>query len=340
MIQFPHYVKWRVETAMMIELKNVTKVYGTRKAVDNISFSVDKGEIVGFLGPNGAGKTTTMKMITGYMPPTSGTIKIAGYDIVEQPIEAKKHIGYLPEVPPLYLDMTVEAYLHFVGGIKGVPPKKRREDVERIIHEVGLTDVRKRLIKNLSKGYKQRVGLAQAIIGDPDVLVLDEPTVGLDPKQIKEIRDIIKELGKKHTIILSTHILPEVSMVCDRVIIINKGKIVAIDKTENLSAALQNSRRYFIKVEGPYEEVVNSVKEIEGVTNVEAEVDSDNTIKLTVESSADKDVRKDMFFAFAKKGFPILELKMLNYSLEEVFLELTTEEESYDENVGNTKEGA
>ncbi|SDF04937.1 ABC-2 type transport system ATP-binding protein, partial [Thermoanaerobacter thermohydrosulfuricus] len=241
---------------------------------------------------------------------------------------------------PLYLDMTVEAYLHFVGGIKGVPPKKRREDVERIIHEVGLTDVRKRLIKNLSKGYKQRVGLAQAIIGDPDVLVLDEPTVGLDPKQIKEIRDIIKELGKKHTIILSTHILPEVSMVCDRVIIINKGKIVAIDKTENLSTALQNSRRYFIKVEGPYEEVVNSVKEIEGVTNVEAEVDSDNTIKLTVESSADKDVRKDMFFAFAKKGFPILELKMLNYSLEEVFLELTTEEESYDENVGNTKEGA
>ncbi len=340
MIQFPHYVKWRVETAMMIELKNVTKVYGTRKAVDNISFSVDKGEIVGFLGPNGAGKTTTMKMITGYMPPTSGTIKIAGYDIVEQPIEAKKHIGYLPEVPPLYLDMTVEAYLHFVGGIKGVPPKKRREDVERIIHEVGLTDVRKRLIKNLSKGYKQRVGLAQAIIGDPDVLVLDEPTVGLDPKQIKEIRDIIKELGKKHTIILSTHILPEVSMVCDRVIIINKGKIVAIDKTENLSAALQNSRRYFIKVEGPYEEVVNSLKKIEGVTNIEAEVDSDNTIKLTVESSADKDVRKDMFFAFAKKGFPILELKMLNYSLEEVFLELTTEEESYDENVGNTKEGA
>lgn len=325
---------------MMIELKNVTKVYGTRKAVDNISFSVDKGEIVGFLGPNGAGKTTTMKMITGYMPPTSGTIKIAGYDIVEQPIEAKKHIGYLPEVPPLYLDMTVEAYLHFVGGIKGVPPKKRREDVERIIHEVGLTDVRKRLIKNLSKGYKQRVGLAQAIIGDPDVLVLDEPTVGLDPKQIKEIRDIIKELGKKHTIILSTHILPEVSMVCDRVIIINKGKIVAIDKTENLSAALQNSRRYFIKVEGPYEEVVNSLKKIEGVTNIEAEVDSDNTIKLTVESSADKDVRKDMFFTFAKKGFPILELKMLNYSLEEVFLELTTEEESYDENVGNTKEGA
>ncbi|WP_028991332.1 ABC transporter ATP-binding protein [Thermoanaerobacter thermocopriae] len=325
---------------MMIELKNVTKVYGTRKAVDNISFSVDKGEIVGFLGPNGAGKTTTMKMITGYMPPTSGTIKIAGYDIVEQPIEAKKHIGYLPEVPPLYLDMTVEAYLHFVGGIKGIPTKKIREDVERIIHEVGLTDVRKRLIKNLSKGYKQRVGLAQAIIGDPNVLILDEPTVGLDPKQIKEIRDIIKELGKKHTIILSTHILPEVSMVCDRVIIINKGKIVAIDKTENLSATLKNSRRYFIKVEGPYEEVVSSVKEIEGVTNVEAEVDADNTIKLTVESSADKDVRKDMFFAFAKKGFPILELKVLNYSLEEIFLELTTEEESYDENVGNTKEGA
>ncbi|ERM91971.1 ABC transporter ATP-binding protein [Caldanaerobacter subterraneus] len=325
---------------MMVELKNVTKIYGTRKAVDNISFSVDKGEIVGFLGPNGAGKTTTMKMITGYMPPTSGTIKIAGYDIVEQPIEAKKHIGYLPETPPLYLDMTVEAYLHFVGGIKGVPPKKRKEDVERIMHEMGLMEVRKRLIKNLSRGYKQRVGLAQAIIGDPEVLVLDEPTVGLDPKQIKEIRDIIKKLGGKHTIILSTHILPEVSMVCDRVIIINKGKIVAMDKTENLSIALQNVRRYFIKAEGPYDKVVKAVENIDGVINVEAEIEEDMMVKLTVESSNDRDIRKDVFFAFAKEGLPILELRPLGYSLEEVFLELTTEEESYDEDVRNIKEGA
>ncbi|TCO67494.1 ABC transporter ATP-binding protein [Caldanaerobacter subterraneus] len=325
---------------MMVELKNVTKIYGTRKAVDNISFSVDKGEIVGFLGPNGAGKTTTMKMITGYMPPTSGTIKIAGYDIVEQPIEAKKHIGYLPETPPLYLDMTVEAYLHFVGGIKGVPAKRRREDVERIMNEVGLLEVRKRLIKNLSRGYRQRVGLAQAIIGDPEVLVLDEPTVGLDPKQIKEIRDIIKKLGGKHTIILSTHILPEVSMVCDRVIIINKGKIVAMDKTENLSIALQNVRRYFIKAEGPYDKVVKTVENIDGVINVEAEIEEDMMVKLTVESSNDRDIRKDVFFAFAKEGLPILELRPLGYSLEEVFLELTTEEESYDEDVRNIKEGA
>lgn len=324
----------------MVELKNVTKIYGTRKAVDNISFSVDKGEIVGFLGPNGAGKTTTMKMITGYMPPTSGTIKIAGYDIVEQPIEAKKHIGYLPETPPLYLDMTVEAYLHFVGGIKGVPAKRRREDVERIMNEVGLLEVRKRLIKNLSRGYRQRVGLAQAIIGDPEVLVLDEPTVGLDPKQIKEIRDIIKKLGGKHTIILSTHILPEVSMVCDRVIIINKGKIVAMDKTENLSIALQNVRRYFIKAEGPYDKVVKTVENIDGVINVEAEIEEDMMVKLTVESSNDRDIRKDVFFAFAKEGLPILELRPLGYSLEEVFLELTTEEESYDEDVRNIKEGA
>ncbi|AAM25310.1 ABC-2 type transport system ATP-binding protein [Caldanaerobacter subterraneus subsp. tengcongensis MB4] len=325
---------------MMVELKNVTKVYGTRKAVDNISFSVDKGEIVGFLGPNGAGKTTTMKMITGYIPPTSGTIKIAGYDIVEQPIEAKKHIGYLPETPPLYLDMTVEAYLHFVGGIKGVPPKKRKEDVEKIMYEMGLMEVRKRLIKNLSRGYKQRVGLAQAIIGDPEVLVLDEPTVGLDPKQIKEIRDIIKKLGGKHTIILSTHILPEVSMVCDRVIIINKGKIVAMDKTENLSIALQNVLRYFIKAEGPYDKVVKTVENIDGVINVEAEIEEDMMVKLTVESSNDRDIRKDVFFAFAKEGLPILELRPLGYSLEEVFLELTTEEESYDEDVRNIKEGA
>lgn len=324
----------------MVELKNVTKVYGTRKAVDNISFSVDKGEIVGFLGPNGAGKTTTMKMITGYIPPTSGTIKIAGYDIVEQPIEAKKHIGYLPETPPLYLDMTVEAYLHFVGGIKGVPPKKRKEDVEKIMYEMGLMEVRKRLIKNLSRGYKQRVGLAQAIIGDPEVLVLDEPTVGLDPKQIKEIRDIIKKLGGKHTIILSTHILPEVSMVCDRVIIINKGKIVAMDKTENLSIALQNVLRYFIKAEGPYDKVVKTVENIDGVINVEAEIEEDMMVKLTVESSNDRDIRKDVFFAFAKEGLPILELRPLGYSLEEVFLELTTEEESYDEDVRNIKEGA
>lgn len=326
---------------MMIELNNVTKVYGTRKAVDNISFSVDKGEILGFLGPNGAGKSTTMKMITGYMPPTSGNIKIAGYDIVEQPLDAKRHIGYLPEMPPLYVDMTVESYLYFVCGIKGVPQKQRKADVDKILHEIGLADVRKRLIKNLSKGYKQRVGIAQAIIGDPDVLVLDEPTVGLDPKQIKEIRDIIKELGKKHTIILSTHILPEVSMVCDRVIIINKGRIVAIDKTENLSNMLQSSKRYFVKVAGPYSDVVDSIRKLKDVDRLDAKENSiDGTVEITIETSIENDIRKDMFFIFAKKGYPIMELRMLNYSLEEVFLELTTEEDGYNEDVADFKEGA
>lgn len=321
---------------MMIELNNVTKVYGTRKAVDNISFSVDKGEILGFLGPNGAGKSTTMKMITGYMPPTSGSIKIAGYDIFEQSLEAKKHLGYLPEVPPLYTDMTVDSYLYFICELKGVPVNQRKSKIEEVVEEIGLTEVKKRLIRNLSKGYKQRVGLAQAIIGDPDVLVLDEPTVGLDPKQIKEIRDIIKKLGERHTIILSTHILPEVSMVCDRVVIINKGKIVAIDKTENLSNALQNSRRYFVQVAGPYNKVVDIIKGLYGVKKVQGEEDKDNgMVQLEIETTVERDVRKEMFFSLAKAGYPIMELRSLGYSLEEVFLQLTTEEEKDNENMGN-----
>ncbi|SHF37670.1 ABC-2 type transport system ATP-binding protein [Caldanaerobius fijiensis DSM 17918] len=321
---------------MMIELNNVTKVYGSRKAVDNISFSVDKGEILGFLGPNGAGKSTTMKMITGYMPPTSGSIKIAGYDIFEQALEAKKHLGYLPEVPPLYTDMTVDSYLYFVCELKGVPVNQRKDKIQEVVEEIGLTEVRKRLIRNLSKGYKQRVGLAQAIIGDPDVLVLDEPTVGLDPKQIKEIRDIIKKLGKRHTIILSTHILPEVSMVCDRVVIINKGKIVAIDKTENLSNALQNSRRYFAQIAGPYNKVTEIIKGLYGVKNVQGEEDKENgTVQLEIETSVERDIRKEMFFSLAKAGYPIMELRSLGYSLEEVFLQLTTEEEKDNESMGN-----
>ncbi|WP_084295250.1 ABC transporter ATP-binding protein [Caldanaerobius polysaccharolyticus] len=319
---------------MMIELNNVTKVYGNRKAVDNISFSVDKGEILGFLGPNGAGKSTTMKMITGYMPPTSGSIKIAGYDIFEQSLEAKRHIGYLPETPPLYTDMTVDAYLYFICELKGVPVNQRKATVEKVVEEIGLKEVKKRLIKNLSKGYKQRVGLAQAIIGDPDVLVLDEPTVGLDPKQIKEIRDIIKKLGERHTIILSTHILPEVSMICDRVIIINKGKIVAIDKTENLSNALQNSKRYSVHVAGPYGKVVDIINGLYGVKGVHGEEDKENGIaKLEIEASVDRDIRKEMFFSLAKAGYPIMELRPVGYSLEEVFLQLTTEEDKVHENV-------
>lgn len=327
---------------MMIEVNNVTKVYGSRKAVDNISFSVDSGEIVGFLGPNGAGKSSTMKMITGFMPPTSGTIKIAGYDIIEDSIKAKKHIGYLPEVPPLYLDMTVEAYLAFVCELKEVPNDKKKATVDKVIGEVGLSDVRKRIIKNLSKGYKQRVGLAQAIVGDPDVLVLDEPTVGLDPKQIKEIRDIIKELGKKHTIILSTHILPEVSMICDRVIIINKGKIVAVDSTENLTDTIGKSKRYFIKVIGSVEKISTTLRGINGIKNFKSKVDSkENCIDVDVETDVDHDLRKEIFFSFANQSLPIIEFRPVNYSLEEVFLQLTTDEEVNDnENTDNIQKGA
>ncbi|MEG6567152.1 ATP-binding cassette domain-containing protein [Thermoanaerobacterium saccharolyticum] len=327
---------------MMIEVNNVTKVYGSRKAVDNISFSVDSGEIVGFLGPNGAGKSSTMKMITGFMPPTSGTIKIAGYDIIEDSIKAKKHIGYLPEVPPLYLDMTVEAYLAFVCELKEVPNDKKKATVDKVIGEVGLADVRKRIIKNLSKGYKQRVGLAQAIVGDPDVLVLDEPTVGLDPKQIKEIRDIIKELGKKHTIILSTHILPEVSMICDRVIIINKGKIVAIDSTENLTDTIGKSKRYFLKVIGSVEKISTTLIGINGIKNFKSKANSkENCIDVDVETDVDHDLRKEIFFSFANQSLPIIEFRPVNYSLEEVFLQLTTDEEVNDnENADNIQKGA
>ncbi|AEF16553.1 MULTISPECIES: ABC transporter ATP-binding protein [Thermoanaerobacterium] len=327
---------------MMIEVNNVTKVYGNRKAVDNISFSVDSGEIVGFLGPNGAGKSSTMKMITGFMPPTSGTIKIAGYDIIEDSIKAKKHIGYLPEVPPLYLDMTVEAYLAFVCELKEVPNNKKKATVDKVIGEVGLADVRKRIIKNLSKGYKQRVGLAQAIVGDPDVLVLDEPTVGLDPKQIKEIRDIIKELGKKHTIILSTHILPEVSMICDRVIIINKGKIVAVDSTENLTDTIGKSKRYFLKVIGSVEKISTTLKGINGIKSFKSKADSkENCIDVDVETDVDHDLRKEIFFSFANQSLPIIEFRPVNYSLEEVFLQLTTDEEVNDnENADNIQKGA
>ena len=219
----------------MIEVNNLTKQYGQHKAVDNISFKVEKGEILGFLGPNGAGKSTTMNIITGYISATEGTVKVDGFDILEQPGEVKKRIGYLPELPPLYMDMTVEEYLTFVCNIKKVSVHKQKEMLGKVMNAVKITDMRKRLIKNLSKGYKQRVGLAQAMIGEPQVLILDEPTVGLDPKQIIEIRNVIKSLGKDHTIILSSHILSEVSAVCDRVLIINKGKIVAIDTPENLA---------------------------------------------------------------------------------------------------------
>jgi len=310
----------------MIEITNLTKSYGERKAVDNISFTVQKGEILGFLGPNGAGKSTTMNMITGYISATEGSIKVDGFDILEQPIEVKKRIGYLPEQPPVYGDMTVSEYLNFVYEIKKVK-LDRVKHLEDVMNMVKIYDVRGRMIKNLSKGYQQRVGLAQALMGNPEVLILDEPTVGLDPKQIIEIRNVIKELGKEHTIILSSHILPEVSAICEQVIIINKGRIAAIDTPENLSKGLNKESKLVIRIEGPEEDVLTTMQSVEGVSAVHKqgtkEIESTDYI---IESEPNADVRRGLFNALSKKGYPILMLKSMDLSLEDIFLQLTTDE--------------
>ncbi|MGI6123144.1 MAG: ABC transporter ATP-binding protein [Acetivibrionales bacterium] len=312
----------------MIEIQNLTKEYGNVMAVDDISFTVGKGEVLGFLGPNGAGKSTTMNILTGFISSTAGVVKVAGVDILENPVEVKKHIGYLPEQPPLYLDMTVSEYLDFCAKLKAVPIKKWSSQKKDIMELVKITHVSHRLIKNLSKGYKQRVGLAQALVGTPEVLVLDEPTVGLDPKQIIEIRKLIKALGKKHTIILSSHILPEVSAVCDRVIIINKGKIVAIDTPENLSKKLSDFSRFTITVAGPENEVKEIIANVEGVKYLETGTKiKDDEYSYIVEADKNVDVRKPLFNQLAQNSFPILELKSLNLSLEDIFMQLITNEE-------------
>ncbi len=311
----------------MIEVKNLTKRYGQHVAVDSVSFTVNEGEILGFLGPNGAGKSTTMNIITGYISATEGTVKINGIDILEQPEEAKKHIGYLPEFPPLYMDMTVQEYLDFVFAIKKVDPKLKKKQMDNILDVVKIGDVRGRLIKNLSKGYKQRVGLAQALVGAPSVLILDEPTVGLDPKQIIEIRSLIKELGKKHTIILSSHILPEVSAVCERVIIINKGKLVASDTPENLSKRLGETSKMTLRVAAPEKQVIKVIKEIPGVKYVEAQgVYEPDTIDVLVEAEEDIDIRRSLFHALSRAQYPILQMKSMDMTLEDIFLQVITEE--------------
>jgi ABC-2 type transport system ATP-binding protein len=316
----------------MIEIQNLTKHFGPIKAVNNINFTVEKGEILGFLGPNGAGKTTTMNMITGYLPSTSGTVKVAGYDIGEQPAEVKKRIGYLPEIPPVYTDMTVKEYLYFVSDLKKVPRSKRAGQISDIMEKIQIDHVKNRLVGNLSKGYRQRVGLAQALVGSPEVLILDEPTVGLDPNQIIEIRRLIKELGKEHTIIFSSHILQEVSAVCERVVIINKGEIVAIDTPDNLSRNLGNVSRFLMKVEGPQAEVTNALSEIKGILNIECDSNGEeNVFRYTVDSEKDIDVRRPIFFKMAELGYPILELQSVGMDLEEIFRKLTAGEE------GNTE---
>lgn len=307
----------------MIEITGLTKNYGTKFAIDDISFTIDKGEIVGFLGPNGAGKSTTMNILTGYLSSTSGDAKIGGIDILENPTEAKKLIGFLPEQPPLYVDMTVNEYLNFAYELKECK-LNRQKHLEEIRRVTKIDDVRDRLIKNLSKGYRQRVGIAQTLIGNPPVIIFDEPTVGLDPKQIIEIRNLIRNLGKTHTVILSTHILSEVQSVCDRIIIINEGKIIADEKTENITSAIEDNRRYSVKISGPVRDVQNALRKITGVVMVDltGERELDSYVYM-IESERGVDIRKPLFYAMSEKGWPILGLEAVGMNLEEVFVKIT-----------------
>ena len=311
----------------MIEITNLTKQYGRIRAVNDISFSVQPGEIVGFLGPNGAGKTTTMNILTGYIPSTAGIVKVGGLDVMEEPEKVKRMIGYLPEQPPLYFDLTVYEYLMFAAELKKVPKNQRKQQVGEAMDMMRIEDHKKRLVKNLSKGYKQRVGFAQALLGEPDLLILDEPTIGLDPRQIIEIRKVIKSLGKKHTIILSSHILQEVSAVCERVIIINKGRIAAVGTPENLSKGMGNASRISVTIAGAPSAILSAVGEIYGVKSVEKLGDRDRgTANYIIESDKDIDIRRPLFFALAKINCPIIEERSLDFSLEEIFLELVASE--------------
>ena len=310
----------------MIEIQNVTKRYGKKVAVNQVSFTIKKGEILGFLGRNGAGKTTTMNILTGYISSSEGTVTVDGYDILQNPREVKKKIGYLPEQPPLYMDMTVDEYLDFACSIKGIH-KNRKKHVQEISELVKITDVHNRLIKNLSKGYKQRVGLAQALVGTPEILILDEPTVGLDPMQILEIRNLIKELGKEHTIILSSHILPEVADVCERLVIINKGEIVAQDTLANLTKAVGETSRLSVRVAGAEREILDALKTIEGVRYVETSGSrEEGAYDFVLESDRRCDIRIPMFHTLSNINAPILMLKTMDLTLEDIFLQLTTEE--------------
>ena len=308
----------------MIEVTNLTKKYGDHIAVDHLSFRVEKGQIYGFLGPNGAGKSTTMNIITGYLAATEGTVTIDGKDVQKDPEEAKRSIGYLPELPPLYVDMTVREYLEFVAELKKVPKKERKQQIDEVMEMTQITDMQQRLIKNLSKGYRQRVGLAQAILGYPEVIILDEPTVGLDPKQIIEIRDLICKLGENHTVILSSHILSEVSAVCDHIMIIAHGKLVASDSPENLQKLMSGSMELNLEVKGSAAAVKSALQEISQIDRIEENTEaSKNVAKLKVISKENADIREQVFYALADAKLPILEMTHAEKSLEDIFLELT-----------------
>jgi ABC-2 type transport system ATP-binding protein len=311
----------------VIKAEHLTKRYGQHVAIDDISFTVDQGEIVGFLGPNGAGKTTTMNIITGYLSASEGRVEVADYDVLDNPTEVKKRIGYLPENPPVYPEMTVDEFLTFVGQIKKVPKDQAKKDIGRILELVKIADVRKRLIGNLSKGYKQRVGLAQALLGNPDVLILDEPTVGLDPKQIIEIRSLIKQLREEHTIILSSHILPEVSAVCERILIVNQGNLVADDTPENLGKRLAGGNHLMLRVAGTAQQAETALGALEAVRTVRTtESPEPDTVDVVVEAHEGADIRRDVFNTLSSANVPILLMRTMDVTLEDIFLQLTTTE--------------
>jgi len=312
----------------LITVENLTKRYPAKTAIEGMSFQVEKGEILGFLGPNGAGKTTTMRIITGFIPASDGTVRVDGFDVFENPLDVRRRIGYLPENPPLYLEMTVAGYLRFVAKIKGVPKDRLDSEVERVMERVNITDVRDRITAKLSKGYKQRVGLAQALLNDPPVLILDEPTIGLDPKQIHEVRELIKDLAGNHTVVLSTHILPEVEQTCHRVIIIDHGKIVAVDTPQNLRSQLQGADRITVEVDGPVSEILSKLKATPGVVDARKLEDSGGHHRLQIEGELRKDIRSDLARTIVQNGWGLYELQSATMSLEDIFLKLTTAEEA------------
>jgi ABC-2 type transport system ATP-binding protein len=318
-----HLIPGRI---VVIEAEHLTKAFSGRKAIDDVSFKVEKGEVLGFLGPNGAGKTTTMRILTCYMPATDGTARVAGYDVFDESIEVRKRIGYLPENPPLYLEMDVDSYLNFVARIKGARGNQRRNQVDEAIGKCNLGDVRNRIIGRLSKGYKQRVGLAQALLNNPEVLFLDEPTLGLDPKQIHEVRSLIKGLATTHTVVLSTHILPEVSMTCNRVIIVNKGKVVAMDTPEGLSRQLKGAERISLTVDGSVEAVRDKLRSIDGVLDVQPAAGPAGPTTYTVECKLNSDLRRVLASTVVSQGWGLLELRGISMSLEDVFINLITQE--------------
>ena len=310
----------------MIEVRNLTKKYGDHFAVQDISFSLEKGKIYGLLGPNGAGKSTTMNIMTGYIAATSGEVIIEGHDIFKEAEEAKKHIGYLPEIPPLYMDMTVWEYLFTVADLKGVPKSERKSMIGDVMEKVMITNMKDRLIKNLSKGYKQRVGIAQTLIGNPDIIILDEPTVGLDPKQIIEIRTLIKQLGEDHTVLISSHILSEIGAVCDHVVIINKGHLVVSNSTENLEKLFKGQDILCLSAQGELEKIQNILREFPALSIADMkEAEEAETYRFQLKVQDQADYRKQLFFRFAEAGIPLLEISRAGMSLEDIFLEITEE---------------